>query len=209
MAGWDTIWTKTKEASGFLQENPVITLAGLGVAGGLYDLIVPNRAREIQMEVIQGQREFRDDLARRARGNFSPTELQEITQASAPTVNRVAGNVAQRGLGGSGAGLQEIRQAQQAPFQQAQQSAMDALPEVNLMLYRMSAELANDGSFQDDIGAIANAFTLLSGDGDKDLRRDVDLLFRIMMGETTTPTESDLPVEGRRTTPQPIKQGWL
>ena len=155
---------------------------GTTLISGLNRWINPDRARELQMDVLDSQTQFRDMLARQAFGNFTAAERQRIAAAAEPQVNQVAANVARRGLGGSGAGAQIISQAQQRPFEVAQQQALRALPGVNASLMRGSQLLMDDGSFFDDLGAIARDLALATeaGDDTSEILEAIQLLHAAM-----------------------------
>ncbi len=140
----------------WIAANPGPSLAvGTQLVKGLYRLLTPDRARELQMEVLESQKRFRDRLARQSFGDFTAAERQQIRRASAPGVNKIASGVAQRGLGTSGAGAQIIAEAQQAPFLAAQQTATQALSGANTALLGGVKDLVDDGSFFDDLLAIS------------------------------------------------------
>ena len=147
--------------------NPETSIPiGATIASSLKNLIAPSRQRKLQMDVLDSQTGFRDQLARNAFGNFTAAERQQIQAAAEPQVNQVAANVASRGLGGSGAGAQVIAQAQQAPIQQAQQNALQALPGANAAL---AQSLMHDNSFFEDLTAISKGLQFLA-----DNKIDVD-----------------------------------
>ena len=112
------------------------------------------KQRKIQMQVLEDQKKFRGMLSRQSRGIFTSSEREAIVRGAEPTVNRVAGGVASRGLGGSGAGVQVIAEAQQAPFLQAQDSATEALGGVNTQAFAMASQLVGDDSFHNDLSAL-------------------------------------------------------
>lgn len=155
---------------------------GTTLISGLNRWINPDRARELQMDVLDSQTQFRDMLARQAFGNFTAAERQQIAGAAEPQVNQVAANVARRGLGGSGAGAQIISEAQQRPFEVAQQQALRALPGINASLLRGSQLLMDDGSFFDDLGAIARDLALATeaGDDTSEILEAIELLYAAM-----------------------------
>ena len=157
---------------------------GTTLISGLNRWINPDRARELQMDVLDSQTQFRDMLARQAFGNFTAAERQRIAGAAEPQVNQVAANVARRGLGGSGAGAQIIAQAQQRPFEVAQQQALQALPGANQSLLQGSQLLMDDGSFFDDLGAIARDLALATeaGDDTSELVEAIKMLYEAMGG---------------------------
>ena len=163
--------------------NPQVSIPiATSLASSLYRFIRPDRARELQEDVLQRQTEFRDRLARQAFGNFTSAERQAIAGAAEPQVNQVAANVARRGLGGSGAGAQIISEAQQRPFEVAQQQALRALPSINASLLRGSQLLMDDGSFFDDLGAIARDLALATeaGDDTSELVEAIKMLYEAM-----------------------------
>ena len=130
-------------------------------AGTIWEKFFPDEAKKIQMQVLEDQKNFRRMLSRQSRGIFTGSEREAIARGAEPTVNRVAGNVAARGLGGSGAGVQVIAQAQQAPFLQAQDSATQALSGANTQAFAMATQLVGDDSFYNDLSALARDLTEL------------------------------------------------
>ena len=131
------------------------------VGGSIYNSLFPDKAKQIQLEVLEEQKQFRRMLNRQARGIFTSPEREAIARGAEPTVNRIAGGVAQRGLGGSGAGAQVIAQAQQAPFLQAQTAATQALSGANTAAFSMASQLVGDDSFYEDLGGLAQNLTEL------------------------------------------------
>lgn len=168
---------------------------GTTLISGLNRWINPDRARELQMDVLDSQTQFRDMLARQAFGNFTAAERQQIAGATEPQVNQVAANVARRGLGGSGAGAQIISQAQQRPFEVAQQQALRALPGANQSLLRSSQLLMDDGSFFDDLGAIARdlALATAAGDDTSEILEAIQLLHAAMGGPQPSTASTGVP----------------
>ena len=125
---------------------------------GAYNAINPNRAREIQMEVLEDMREQRKRLHRMSRGKFSGAEREQISAAAEPGLNRLAGNLAQRGLGTSGAGAQVMGQASVAPFTSARENADRALVSADASLMEALSGFPADNSFFDDLGASVKAY---------------------------------------------------
>lgn len=168
---------------------------GTTLISGLNRWINPDRARELQMDVLDSQTQFRDMLARQAFGNFTAAERQQIAGAAEPQVNQVAANVARRGLGGSGAGAQIIAQAQQRPFEVAQQQALQALPGANQSLLQGSQLLMDDGSFFDDLGAIARDLALATeaGDDTSELVEAIKMLYGAMGSPELSTTSGGVP----------------
>ena len=137
-----------------------------GGVGALYETLFPNKAKEIQLQVLEDQKSFRRLLSRQARGVFSGAERENIARAAEPMVNQVAGNVAARGLGSSPAGAQIVARAQQEPYHAIQQGAQAALPAANLQSFQMASLLVTDDSFYEDLGATVQNFLTLSELGD-------------------------------------------
>lgn len=108
--------------------------------------------------------------ARQSKGQFTPREIREIREAGKHRVNRVAGNVAQRGLGGSGVGLQQITEAQQRPFMEAQATATRMLPALNQQIFNLGQVMMGDDSFHEDLGGLIQGLRELRGL--KKLRRE-------------------------------------
>ena len=189
--------------------NPSVSIPiGTSLASSLYRFIRPDRARELQADVLESQTQFRDMLARQAFGNFTAAERQQIASAAEPRVNQVAANVARRGLGGSGAGAQIISQAQQRPFEVAQQQALRALPGMNASLLRGSQLLMDDGSFFDDLGAIARDLALASeetGDDTSEILEAIQLLHAAMGSPEPATTATDVPDYGSS---ERLNRGW-
>ena len=158
----------------FVASNPWIIPTATSAASSLFRAINPDRQAQIRDNVINSQINFRDRLARRAFGEFTPSDREQIAQAAEPQVNQIAAGVAARGLGGSGAGAQVIRQAQQAPFQQAQQQAVHALPVYDQAILGSANMLMNDGSFLDDLQATA-ALIAAELEDDPEVENDEEL----------------------------------
>lgn len=188
--------------------NPSVSIPiGTTLASSLYRFIRPDRARELQTDVLESQTQFRDMLARQAFGNFTAAERQQIAAAAEPQVNQIAANVARRGLSGSGAGAQLISQAQQRPFEVAQQQALRALPGMNASLLRNSQMLMDDGSFFDDLGAIARDLALATeaGDDTSEILEAIQLLHTAMGSPEPAMTSTDVPDYGDS---ERLNRGW-
>lgn len=149
--------------------DPGTALALFQVGNTLWQHLTPDRARQLQMDVLQSQTQFRDRLARQAFGNFTAAERQQIAAANQPQVNQIAANVASRGLGGSCAGAQIIAQAQQAPLQFAQQNAMQLLPGVNRDLLASSNFLSENDRITPLLGSLQKKLALLNEDRETSL----------------------------------------
>ena len=140
-----------------LKAAPLITTG----VGTIWESLFPDEAKKIQMQVLDDQKNFRRMLSRQSRGIFTGSERQAIARGAEPTVNRVAGGVAARGLGGSGAGAQVIAEAQQAPFLQAQTAATQALSGANTQAFAMATQLVGDNSFFEDLRKLTAGITEL------------------------------------------------
>ena len=92
----------------WLIANPEVIPAITSVGSSIYESLFPDEAKQIQLEVLEDQKNFRRMLSRQSRGIFTGSEREAIARGAEPTVNRIAGNVAARGLGGSGAGAQVV-----------------------------------------------------------------------------------------------------
>ena len=143
--------------------NPMLILGGLSAAGSVYNWIQPNEAQEIQRSVLRDMQARRQRLNRQARGKFTGQEQQSIMGAAEPGLNRLSGNLAQRGLGTSPAGGQLMAQASVQPFVSARQFADQQLGVANAQALDASQLLAADDSFFDDIEGIAQGYFELEG----------------------------------------------
>lgn len=144
------------------QWGPVAVQAGATGLSALYGAINPNRARELQNEVIQGYRDLRETAQRQARGEFSPQEREQIRAQAQPQLQQVAGSVASRGLGSSPAGAQIAATAEQQVFSNAQLRAQQNEHIVNRDAYQAAMSMANrDESFYEDIAGIARALQMI------------------------------------------------
>lgn len=131
---------------------------GLPIAGGLYNTIFPNKVKQIQMEVIDSMRDRRKRLVRMARGNFTPAERQDIRKGAEPGLNRLAGNLAQRGLGTSGAGAQVMAQAQVQPFTEAQANAEQMVGQADTSITAALAAIPDKPDIMSGLGSLAGKF---------------------------------------------------
>ena len=182
-----------KTAGSWIKNNPESWPLLTSAVSSLYRFIRPDRQRELQKDVLESQTQFQEMLARQAFGNFSAAERQQIAAAAEPQVNQVAANVSSRGLGTSGAGAQIIAQAQQRPFEVAQQQAMQALSGANATLLQGSQYLLDDNSFFDDIVAIAKLLRkrhLKNDTSDALVQDSASALFTTVMGQGYQPPET-------------------
>lgn len=144
--------------------NP-ITLAAIfvpPVAGAIYRKLVPDRAREIQKEVLEEQLGFARRLERMSRGVFTEAERKGIAAASEPQLNMLQGSLGSRGLGRSPAGAQIMVEAKQRPFLAMQQAALGAVPGAFGAAAGTAGSMPQD-SFFDDLAAISQNLVMLQG----------------------------------------------
>ena len=128
---------------------------GLPLVGGLWDTFTESPREKLEKEILQARRERLGDLRRQAKGHFTPAERQDIQRANEPILNRVASNIAQRGLDTSGAALEVLAQAEQTPFLQAQQQAQTQLNDYELKTFDLARQLMQeDDGFLGDIQGI-------------------------------------------------------
>lgn len=138
--------------------HPLVIQGGLSLAGGVYRHFNPDRMRELQMEVLEDMKMERRRVHRMARGKFTGEEREQIRMGAEPGLKRLAGNIAQRGLGTSGAGAQIMAQASVAPYTQAQMAAQQAVLGMDASILNAVSMMPADNSFFDDIGAAVNAY---------------------------------------------------
>ena len=93
--------------------------------GGLWDSFTESPRERLEKEILQARKERLGDLRRQAKGEFTPAERQDIQRANEPVLNRLAANIAQRGLDTSGAALEVLAQTEQAPFLQGAATRTD------------------------------------------------------------------------------------
>ena len=154
--------------------DPVTAVALFNIGSSIYESLFPDEAKKIQMQVLEDQKNFRRMLSRQSRGIFTGSERQMIVRGAEPTVNRVAGGVASRGLGGSGAGAQIVAEAQQAPFLQAQDSATQALSGANTKAFAMASQLVGDDSYYNDLSSLVSDIVQLSAPTENGETPEVD-----------------------------------
>ena len=139
------------------KSNPYLAAASIALPllGGLWDSFTESPRERLEKEIFQARRERLGELRRQAKGHFTPAERQDIQRAHEPILNRVATNIARRGLDTSGAALEALAQAEQAPFLQAQQLAQTQLGDYELKTFDLSRQLMQeDDGFLEDIQGI-------------------------------------------------------
>ena len=161
-------------------KNPAVLSLLTSLAGGVYESVNPNRARELQNEVFDEMNDRRLRLNRQARGKFTGSEREMIRESAEPGLNRLAGNVAQRGLGTSGAGAQVLSQAAVQPYSDARIAAEQMAGQADAALMDAIQGFPPDASFFDDLGAAVQGYYEyrgLRGIGTTDTDPDDDPLF--------------------------------
>ena len=154
--------------------NPYLQIASLALPllGRAFGGGGENPRQELEKEIIQARKERLADLRRQAKGKFTPAERQDIRQANEQILNRVASNIAQRGLEKSGAAGQILAAAEQAPFLQAQQQAQGQLNNYELKTFNLAQKMVKeDDGFAKDLQKL----TKFLADADKNKKKDVTL----------------------------------
>lgn len=179
--------------------NPYLAALSIGLPllGGLWDSFTESPRERLEKEILQARRERLGELRRQAKGHFTPAERQDIQRANEPVLNRVASNIAQRGLDTSGAALEVLAQAEQTPFLRAQQQAQVQLDDYELKTFDLSRQLMEeDDGFLGDIQGITQYLFQL---GDRK-QMDTDL-----MGlDKTLTTIQDLLARLKELTPEAL-----
>ena len=179
--------------------NPYLAALSIGLplVGGLWDSFTESPRERLEKEILQARRERLGELRRQAKGHFTPAERQDIQRANEPVLNRVASNIAQRGLDTSGAALEVLAQAEQAPFLRARQQARVQLDDYELKTFDLSRQLMEeDDGFLGDIQGITQYLFQL---GDRK-QMDTDL-----MGlDKTLTTIQDLLARLKELTPEAL-----
>ena len=159
------------------QYGPLLIHGGLTGLAALRGAIAPDRARQLQEEVLEGYQVRREAAQRQARGEFTPTEREGLRMAAQPALQRVAGSIASRGLGSSPAGAAIAAQAEQAVFSTAQQRAAQTEQIINRDAFNAATSLANrDSSFYEDLQGIARALQTIRGLKERPDQRAMDTL---------------------------------
>ena len=170
--------TAAPAAASFIQpwmQDLLPTAINTGVRA-IKNFIAPDRQMQIFTDVLAAQTEFRNTLARRAFGQLTPREVEEVQAQGENQVNAVAANVASRGLGSSPAGAEIIAGAQGQVFSQAREEAISALPTYDTMIAQGARQLmASDNSFNEDLSAIVRLLTAELNE-DPEARNDPDLI---------------------------------
>ena len=154
--------------------NPYLQIASLALPllgrffGGREETPRP----ELEREIIKARKERLADLRRQAKGNFTPAERQDIRAANEEILNKVASNIAQRGMEVSGASLQALAQAELAPFLEEQKQALSKLDDSELKTFNLGQKMMKeDDGFVKDLQKVIKYFT----DAEKKTNRDMVL----------------------------------
>ena len=154
--------------------NPYLQLASLALplVGRFFGGSEANPRHELEREIIQARKERLADLRRQAKGRFTPAERHDIRAANEQILNRVASNIAQRGMEASGASLQALAQAEQAPFLQAQKLAQAKLDDFELKTFDLTQKMIKeDDGFVKDLQKLVKYVT----DAPKNKNQDLAL----------------------------------
>ena len=146
-----------------LLKHPATHKLLIMAGSGAYNAINPNRARDVQLEVLQDMTQNRNRLARQARGQFTGAEREQIATGAEPALNQLSGNLAQRGIGTDPAGAQLMAEAQVTPYAMAQQNAGNMLVSADAALMDALSGFPADNSFFDDLGATVQAYHTYRG----------------------------------------------
>ena len=142
--------------------NPEKALAIAGTGLSVLDRLRPNPAAKMADILIQDQFDQFNQAKREASGNFTPARIQEIRQSREGSVNRFAAGLGQRGLGGSEAGADILRQVQEAPVREAQERAARMLPEQRQMALDVAVQFAGNDNFSKIVGNLAKNLAYLN-----------------------------------------------
>ena len=154
--------------------NPYLQIASLAlpVIGRFLGGTEENPRRELEREILQARKERLADLRRQAKGKFTPAERQDIRRANEQILNRVASNIAQRGLEVSGVAGQILAEAEQAPFLQAQKLAQGKLDDFELKTFNLTQKMIQeDDGLVKDLQKVVKYFA----EADKNKKKDVVL----------------------------------
>ena len=134
--------------------NPYLKLASLTLPllGHVFGSSGGNPRQELETEIIKARKERLTDLRRQAKGKFTPAERQDIRRANEHILNRVASNIAQRGLEVSGVAGQILAEAERAPFLEAQKQAQAKLTDAELKAFELTQKMVKeDDGFAKDL----------------------------------------------------------
>ena len=150
---------------------PLMLSAAETLFGTLFDFFTtsPEEALvEEQLDWVQLQK-------MRASGVFSEEDIAQIQSGARPMVNRVAGNVGSRGLGGSASGAAIVAQAQAAPFHKLQAQAAQLYQDSLINASQFVLKLAEDNAaYARSFGFITELYEAMrkqkkeNGDGKKE-----------------------------------------
>ena len=152
--------------------NPYLQIASLALPllGRAFGAFGGSPRHELEKEIIQARKERLTDLRRQAKGKFTPAERQEIRRANEQILNRVASNIAQRGLETSGVALHALTQAEQAPFLEIQKQAQAKLDNYELKTFNLAQKMMKeDDGFVKDLQKLTKYLANAEKNNQKDV----------------------------------------
>ena len=157
------------------QAHPYLQFASLALPllGRVFDMFGSSPRQELEKEILQARKERLADLRRHAKGTFTPAERRDIRQANEQILNRVATNLAQRGLEVSGVAGQLLTEAEQAPFFEAQKQAQAQLNDDELKTFNLTQQMA-----QADDGFVKDLQKLLTYLGHSETGQQPDIVLK-------------------------------
>lgn len=126
--------------------NPYVTagLAGLKVAGGLFDYFHTSDQEERLQGIYDDLWERRRRLMDESQGIFSSARQQQILEGNEGQLNAVSAQLAAAGLGTSGAGASVLAEVTSDTFRQAQQDAFAQLDVTEKNIITIGEKLASE-----------------------------------------------------------------
>ena len=137
----------------------LLSLAGSLIPGGQYlplvaslgfnifDAFTESEEEKELQAIFQSKKQRLLDLRRQARGEFTPAEEQRFRRANAPVNERVAANLAQRGLAQSGIIAETLAGLEQSQYYRAQDRADAQIPQLENEVYSIAQEMRNEPGF--------------------------------------------------------------
>lgn len=146
------------------QYLPLLASLGLNIADAFH---TSDEEREIQA-IFDAKKERLLDLRRQARSEFTPAEEQRFTRANEPILNRVAANLAQRGLSQSGIIAQTLAGLEQEQYFRAQDRADAQIPQLEGQVYSLAQEMRAEPGFSEIAGGILQFYAYNQQKGRRD-----------------------------------------
>ena len=155
--------------------NPYLQLASLALPliGRFLGGGEQNPRQELEREIIQARKERLADLRRQAKGRFTPSERQDIRAANEQILNRVASNLAQRGLEVSGVAGRILAEAEQMPFFEAQKQALAQLNDYEIKTFDLAQKMVKE-----DDGFVKDLQKLLKFVGGTEKGKEYDIVLK-------------------------------